>query len=162
MTIWDYINSQMRFTDRTRKVLKLAVEEAKRNKKGYVGTEHLLLAVLLEGGGVAALVLKERGVDVTVVRNKIAEVVGHCGADGIATLLQSLPCTESAIQRSLEEASRLGCDYIGTEHIVLSLLRDQEAVGGQILSRLGLDYEQTRDELWSYFEHCWRIDPLPP
>jgi ATP-dependent Clp protease ATP-binding subunit ClpC len=138
-----------RFTDRARKVMQLANEEARRFNHDYVGTEHILLGLVREGSGVAADVLKNLGIDLGRIRLEVEKIV-QSGPDTLSTGTGKLPQTPKAkkvIECSIEEARNLNHNYVGTEHVLLGLLREQEGVAGQILLNLGLDLERARHEV---------------
>lgn len=134
------------FTDRARKVMRLATEEAKRFNHEYVGTEHMLLALMKEGCGVGAHVLESLGVDLLTIRLEVKKLV-QSGPDVVT--LYKLPWTPRAkqvIENSIKEAGDLGHNYVGSEHIFLGLLREQKGVAAQVLMNLGVRLEQVRAE----------------
>lgn len=135
-----------RFTDRARKVMRLANQEARRFNHKYLGTEHILLGLVGEGSGVAANVLKNFGVDPREIRLEVKKM-GQRGPD-VVTLhrLPPTPGAKKVIEYSMEEARNLGHNYVGTEHILLGLLREQESVAAQVLTRFALRLEQVRAE----------------
>jgi ATP-dependent Clp protease ATP-binding subunit ClpC len=131
-----------RFTQRARRVLSLAHEEAERMHHNYIGTEHLLLGLIREEGGVAGRVLRELGLDPARVKEMVERLTGvgrHAG-----TRIELAPATEQVLQSAIEEARRMGHHYIGTEHILLGLVRQDEGVGLDVLRRLGITPEQIR------------------
>jgi hypothetical protein len=134
-----------RFTDRARKAIQLANQEAQRFNHEYVGTEHLLLGLVKEGSGVAAAVLKELEVGLRKARLGVEKVVPS-GPD-MVTLgrLPAAPGLKRVIDRSVEEARNLGHNYVGTEHLLLGLLRDPECVACRVLVNLGIKLEDLRD-----------------
>ena len=135
-----------RFTDRARRVVVLAQEESRLLKHNYIGTEHLLLGLLHEGEGLAAKALGSLGVYLEQVRGEIGEMIGV----GSATPPRHIPFTPRAkkvLELSLREALQLGHNYIGTEHILLGLLREGEGVAAQVLTKLGLDLAKVRQAL---------------
>ncbi len=138
-----------RFTERARKVLVLAKEEARRFNHDYIGTEHILLGLVREGEGVACAVLQNLGVDLDRVRREIEKLISP---GSIATITGDLPFTpraKKALELAAEEARNLGHNYIGTEHILLGLLREGEGIASQVLYGLGVDLEKVRDEISS-------------
>ena len=129
-----------RFTERARKVMSLARLEAQRFYHDYVGTEHILLALVKEGTGVAAVVLKKMGVELKAVRDEIERTVER-GPQPVSQS-QQLPYTPRAkkvLELSLEEARNLGHHYIGTDHLLLGLLREHDGFAAQALQRDGRD-----------------------
>ncbi|MEW6686333.1 MAG: ATP-dependent Clp protease ATP-binding subunit [Candidatus Edwardsbacteria bacterium] len=136
-----------RFTERVRKVLFLAREEAARLQHDYIGTEHLLLGLIRLGEGVAAAALVNLGVDLDLIRHRIEQIVP---AKGGTLTLGDLPFNESAqraLQLSIEEAKLLNHNYIGTEHLLLGLVREGNGVAARVLLSLGLDLEKIRQEV---------------
>jgi len=131
-----------RFTQRARRVLSLAHEEAERMHHNYIGTEHLLLGLMREEGGVAGRVLRELGLDTARVKEMVERLTG-IGRQGGAQVELS-PGTEQALQYAIEEARRMGHHYIGTEHLLLGLVRQGEGIGLDVLRRLGITPEQVR------------------
>ncbi len=137
-----------RFTDRARKVMQLANQEAQRRNHEYIGTEHILLGLAKEGCGVATRALSNRGVDVrTIVR--VVNSRMHAGPDRGVTIgkLPMTPRTKAVIEYSMEEARNLGHNYVGTDHILLGLLRETEGLAAQVLSNFELPIEIVREEI---------------
>jgi ATP-dependent Clp protease ATP-binding subunit ClpC len=132
-----------RFTDRSRRAIVLAQEESRRFSHRYIGTEHLLLGLLVEGEGVAASVLGGAGVTVDQVRATVEEVVAP-GSEKVLGHVPFTPRTRRALETALREALQLGHNYIGTEHLLLGLTRDEDATAVQILALLGVSVEQIR------------------
>ena len=133
-----------RFTDRARRVVVLAQEEARLLNHNYIGTEHILLGFIREGEGVAARSLQSLGVELDAVREQVLGFVGR----GDATMLGHIPFTppsKKVLELSLREALRLKHDYIGTEHILLGLLREGEGVAAQVLIKAGVEMQDARD-----------------
>jgi len=128
-----------RFTDRARRVVHLAKEEAWLLGHNYVGTEHILLGLLYEGDGVAAHALTSLGVSLDDVRARVEEIIGR-GNGPTQPDIPFTPRSRKVLELSLREAMRLGHHYIGTEHILLGLLREGDGVGAQILSELGAEH----------------------
>jgi len=136
-----------RFTDRARKVILLAKEEAKRLNHDYVGSEHILLGLIREGEGVAAVALQELGLDLNTIRLYV-EKLAKAGPDTL--LVGEIPFTPKAkkvIDFAVDEARRLNHNYLGTEHLLLGLLRDTEGIASQVLLNLGLDLAKVRQEV---------------
>jgi ATP-dependent Clp protease ATP-binding subunit ClpC len=144
-----------RFTDRARKVMQLANQEAQRFNHEYIGTEHVLLGLVKEGSGVAANVLKNLDIDLRKIRLEVERIVQH-GPGGDSATLGRLPHTPRAkkvIEYSIEEARNLNHNYVGTEHLLLGLLREQEGVAAQVLMNLGLKLEDVREEVLNLLGH---------
>jgi ClpA/ClpB-like protein len=136
------------FTDRVRVVIQMAREEAGRLRHDYVGTEHMLLALIAEGGGVAAAVLTNLNVDLDGIRQKVEETV-TIGKAATATG-PDLPYTSRAkkvLELAMSEARELEFDYVGTEHLLLGLLREEKGVAAQVLQDAGMTVEMTRREM---------------
>src|SRR5260370_325355 len=150
-----------RFTDRARKVMQLAGQEAQRLNHEYIGTEHILLGLVKEGSGVAANVLKNLDVDLRKVRLEV-EKLAQPGPD-MVNLMGKLPQTPRAkkvIEFSIEEARNLSHNYVGTEHLLLGLLREQEGVAAQVFLNLGLRLEDVREEVLNLLGHN-EMEPEP-
>lgn len=144
-----------RFTDRARKVMQLANQEAQRFNHEYIGTEHILLGLVKEGSGVAANVLKNLDVDLRKIRLEVEKIV-QTGPGGDQVVLGKLPHTPRAkkvIEYSVEEARNLNHNYVGTEHLLLGLLREQEGVAAQVLMNLGMKLEDVREEVLNLLGH---------
>ncbi|MCR5163475.1 MAG: ATP-dependent Clp protease ATP-binding subunit [Thermoguttaceae bacterium] len=136
-----------RFTDRARKVLQLANQEAQRLNHEYIGTEHILLGLVKEGSGVASNVLKNLDIDLTKIRREVEKLVNQ-GTDMIAMgKLPQTPRAKKAIEYAMDEARNLGHTYVGTEHLLLGLLREEEGIAAQVLMNLGLRLDSVRDEI---------------
>jgi ATP-dependent Clp protease ATP-binding subunit ClpC len=136
-----------RFTDRARKVMQLANQEAQRFNHEYIGTEHMLLGLVKEGTGVAANVLKNLEVDLRKIRLEVEKLV-QSGPEMITMgKLPQTPRAKKVIEFSMEEARNLNHNFVGTEHILLGLLREQEGVAAQVLMNLGLKLEEVREEV---------------
>jgi ATP-dependent Clp protease ATP-binding subunit ClpC len=142
-----------RFTDRARKVMQLANQEAQRFNHEYVGTEHVLLGLVKEGSGVAANVLKNLDVDLRKIRTEVEKIV-QAGPD-VVTMgkLPQTPRAKKVIEYAIEEARNLNHNYVGTEHLLLGLLREQEGVAAQVLMNLGLKLEEVREEVLNLLGH---------
>ena len=142
-----------RFTDRARKVMQLANQEAQRFNHEYIGTEHILLGLIKEGSGVAANVLKNLDVDLRKIRLEVEKLV-QSGPDMVTMgKLPQTPRAKKVIEYSMEEARILNHNYVGTEHILLGLLREQEGVAAQVLMNLGLKLEEVREEVLNLLGH---------
>jgi ATP-dependent Clp protease ATP-binding subunit ClpA len=137
-----------RFTDRARKVMQLANQEAQRFNHEYIGTEHILLGLVKEGSGVAANVLKNLDIDLRKIRLEVERIV-QAGPDMLTTAqLPQTPRARKVIEYGTEEAFDLNHNYVGTEHLLLGLLCEHEGVAGQILMKLGLNLEDVRQEVF--------------
>jgi len=136
-----------RFTDRARKVMALANQEAQRFNHEYIGTEHILLGLVKEGSGVGATVLKNLDVDIKKLRLEVEKLV-KSGPD-IVTMgkLPQTPRAKKVIEYAIEEARALNHNYVGTEHLLLGLLRETEGIAAQVLMNLGLRLEDVRQEV---------------
>jgi ATP-dependent Clp protease ATP-binding subunit ClpC len=126
------------FTDRAKKVIVLAQEEAKELKHLYTGTEHILLGLIREGEGTAAKILAAKGVTLELVRNLIIETIGIGTASTVAQTSLT-PRTKKVLDLALHEALDLGKGFVGTEHLLLGIIREGEGVAAQILMRLDID-----------------------
>ena len=132
-----------RFTDRARRVVVLAQEEARMLRHNYIGTEHVLLGLIHEGEGVAALTLESLGISLEAVRQQVEQIIG----EGQAAPTGHIPFTPRAkkvLELSLRESLQLDANYIGTEHILLGLIREGEGVAAQVLQKLGADLHRVR------------------
>ncbi len=136
-----------RFTERARKVIILAKEEARRFNHDYIGTEHILLGLIREGEGVAAAVLQKMGVSLENIRLEIEKLVQPGPSTQIIGDIPFTPRAKKALELAAEEARSLGHNYIGTEHILLGLIREGEGVASQVLLNLGLDLNTVRNEV---------------
>src|SRR4051812_36211703 len=142
-----------RFTDRARKVMQLANQEAQRFNHEYIGTEHILLGLVKEGSGVAANVLKNLDIDLRKIRLEVEKIV-QTGPDMVTMgKLPQTPRAKKVIEYSIEEARNLNHNYVGTEHLLLGLLREQEGVAAQVLMNLGLKLEDVREEVLNLLGH---------
>jgi ATP-dependent Clp protease ATP-binding subunit ClpC len=142
-----------RFTDRARKVMQLANQEAQRFNHEYIGTEHILLGLVKEGTGVAANVLKNLDIDLRKIRMEVEKIV-QAGPDMVTMgKLPQTPRAKKVIEYSIEEARNLNHNYVGTEHLLLGLLREQEGVAAQVLMNLGLKLEDVREEVLNLLGH---------
>jgi ATP-dependent Clp protease ATP-binding subunit ClpC len=136
-----------RFTERARKVIILAKEEAKRFNHDYIGTEHILLGLIREGEGVASAVLQNMGLGLDKIRVEIEKMVQPGPATVISGDIPFTPRAKRVVELSMEEARQLGHNYIGTEHLLLGLLSEGEGVAAQVLMNLGLDLTKVRNEV---------------
>jgi ATP-dependent Clp protease ATP-binding subunit ClpC len=136
------LSGMERFTQRARRVLSLAHQEAERLRHNYIGTEHLLLGLIREEGGVAGRVLRELGLDISRVQEMVERLTGL--GDYRGAKLDLSPGTQQVLELAIEEAGRMGHHYIGTEHILLGLVRHGEGMAMDVLRRLGVTPEQIR------------------
>src|SRR3989441_3015568 len=135
-----------RFTDRARRVVVLAQEEARLLNHNYIGTEHILLGRVHEGEGVAAKALESLGISVEAVRSQVEEIIGQ-GGSSPSGHIPFTPRAKKVLELSLREALQLGHNYIGTEHILLGLIREGEGVAAQVLVKLGADLSRVRQQV---------------
>jgi ATP-dependent Clp protease ATP-binding subunit ClpC len=135
-------------TDRTKQVLTLAREEAVRLRHDYIGTEHILLGLVREGEGVAAAALTNLGIDLKQIREHIDESIRVGTAQDVEPeRLNYTTAANSALEHATTEAKSLQHPYIGTEHLLLGLLREEKGIAGQVLESLGVTFERTRTEI---------------
>ncbi len=132
-----------RFTDRARRVVVLAQEEARLLNHNYIGTEHILLGLLNEGEGIAAQALESLDIDLTSVRDEVVKIIGQ-GKQSPSGHIPFTPRAKKVLELSLREALQLGHNYIGTEHILLGLIREGEGVAAQVLQQLGAELQKVR------------------
>jgi ATP-dependent Clp protease ATP-binding subunit ClpC len=135
-----------RFTDRARRVVVLAQDEARLLNHDYIGTEHILLGLVHEGEGVAAKAMAAMGISLEAVRQQVEQIIGR-GQQAPSGHIPFTPRAKKVLELSLRESLQLGHDYIGTEHILLGLLREGEGVAAQVLVRLGADLNRVRQEV---------------
>ncbi len=135
-----------RFTDRARRVVVLAQEEARLLRHDYVGTEHILLGLVYEGEGVAAKALESLGLSLQEVRRQVIEITGH-GQDTPAGRIPFTPRAKKALELSLREALALGHTYIGTEHLLLGMLREEHGIAARLLTGLGAGHDRVREQV---------------
>jgi ATP-dependent Clp protease ATP-binding subunit ClpC len=135
-----------RFTDRARRVVVLAQEEARMLNHNYIGTEHILLGLIHEGEGVAAKSLESLGISLEAVRQQVEEIIGQ-GQQAPSGHIPFTPRAKKVLELSLREALQLGHNYIGTEHILLGLIREGEGVAAQVLVKLGADLNRVRQQV---------------
>jgi ATP-dependent Clp protease ATP-binding subunit ClpA len=135
-----------RFTDRARRVVVLAQEEARMLDHAYIGTEHLLLGLSHEGEGVAAKALESMGISLEAVRQQVETIIGR-GKEQPSGHIPFTPRAKKVLELSLKESSQLGHTYIGTEHILLGLIREGHGVAAQVLVKLGADLNRVRQQV---------------
>ncbi|MBT9256814.1 ATP-dependent Clp protease ATP-binding subunit [Phycicoccus sp. MAQZ13P-2] len=135
-----------RFTDRARRVVVLAQEEARGLNHNYIGTEHILLGLIHEGEGVASKALESLGISLEAVREQVQEIIGQ-GQQAPTGHIPFTPRAKKVLELSLREALQLGHNYIGTEHILLGLIREGEGVAAQVLVKLGADLSRVRQQV---------------
>ncbi len=135
-----------RFTDRARRVVVLAQEEARMLNHAHIGTEHLLLGLVHEGQGVAARALEALGISLEAVRREVEEIIGR-GEQAPQGHIPFTPRAKKVLELSLRESTQLGHQYIGTEHILLGLLREGEGVAAQVLVKMGTDLNRARQKV---------------
>jgi ATP-dependent Clp protease ATP-binding subunit ClpC len=140
-----------RFTDRARRVVVLAQEDARLLNHNYIGTEHILLGLVHEGDGVAARALTSLDISLEAVRIKVEQIIGR-GQAAPTGHIPFTPRAKKVLELSLREALQLGHNYIGTEHILLGLVREGEGVAAQVLVALGADLARVRQAVLSLLE----------
>ena len=148
-----------RFTQRARNVLTLAQEEAQRLRHNYIGTEHLLLGLVREGNGLAAGVLMEMGVDLREIRNRIEAIIGR-GDRIVLGEIGLTPRAKKVIELAVDEARRLNHHYVGTEHLLLGLIREGDGIGADVLKGLGVDLNSVRLEVMRAIAHLPTKGPV--
>jgi carbon storage regulator CsrA len=151
------------FTERVRKVMQLANQEAQRLQHEYIGTEHILLGLVKEGAGVAAHVLRNLEIDLQHVRQEVEKIV-QAGPDMVTMgKLAQTPRAKKVIEFAIEEARNLNQNYVGTEHILLGLVRENAGVAAQVLMNLGLSPEITRQEVLNLlgYPRVGSEEPIP-
>ncbi len=134
-----------KFTVRARRALRLSGEEARRFQHNYIGTEHLLLGLVRQNGGIAATVLHNLGVEINKVRSAVEFIIGR-GDHSVSGTLGLTPRTKKVIELAADEARRLNHDYIGTEHLLLGLVREGEGIAAGVLQSLGVPLKKVRTE----------------
>jgi len=135
-----------RFTDRARRVVVLAQEEARMLNHNYIGTEHILLGLIHEGEGLAAKALENLDISLVAVREQVQEIIGQ-GQQAPTGHIPFTPRAKKVLEYSLREGLQLGHTYIGTEHILLGLIREGEGVAAQVLVKLGADLNKVRQQV---------------
>ena len=149
-----------RFTDRARRVVVLAQEEASGLGHNYIGTEHILLGLIHEGEGVAAKALKSLGVGLDPVRQQVEEIIGR-GQEAPSGHIPFTRRAKKVLELSLRESKQLGHNYIGTEHILLGLIREGDGVAAQVLVRLGADLNRVRQQVIQLLHGRAAEEPRP-
>ena len=144
-----------KFTERSRKVLTLATEEALRLRHNYIGTEHLLLGLVREGEGVAARVLQQLNVSLEDVRKRVEYIIGR-GDQPVKPPIGLTPRAKKVVELAVDEARYLGHHYIGTEHLLLGLIREGEGIGAKVLETIHVNLEQAR---WETLRVLLKIGP---
>ena len=135
-----------RFTQRAQKVLQLAQEEAIRMKHESIGTEHILLGLIREGGGIAAKALEAIEVSFTTIEEGVEKLVGS-GTKDVGPIVHYTPRAKKVIELSVDESRKLGHSYIGTEHILLALIREGEGVAARVLNNAGVSLNKARQQV---------------
>jgi len=135
-----------RFTERSRRVVVLAQQEARTLNHDYIGTEHILLGLIREGAGVAARALESLGISLEAVRQQVLEIIGQ-GQEAPSGHIPFTPRAKKVLELSLREALQFGHEYIGTEHILLGLIREGGGVAAQVLVKLGADLNRVRQQV---------------
>ncbi|MDP6930624.1 MAG: Clp protease N-terminal domain-containing protein, partial [Planctomycetota bacterium] len=139
-----------RFTDRAKKVMSYARQEAQKFNHEYIGTEHILLGLVQEGSGVAANVLKNMSIDLEKIRHEVEKIVKTGPSMVTMGQLPFTPRAKKVLELSMEEASQLSHNYIGTEHLLLGLIKENEGIAAQVLMNLGVQLEDVRDEVLEF------------
>jgi ATP-dependent Clp protease ATP-binding subunit ClpC len=139
-----------RFTDRAKKVMSYARQEAQKFNHEYIGTEHVLLGLVQEGSGVAANVLKNMSIDLEKIRHEVEKIVKTGPSMVTMGQLPFTPRAKKVLELSMEEASQLGHNYIGTEHLLLGLIKESEGIAAQVLMNLGVKLEEVREEVLEF------------
>src|SRR5213083_2096075 len=147
-----------KFTDRARKVLTLAQDEAQRFNHNYIGTEHLLLGLVREGEGVAARVLENMNVELAKVRTAVEFIIGR-GDRPVVGEVGLTPRAKRVIELAIDEARRLGHNYIGTEHLLLGLVREGEGIAAGVLESLGVNLDKVRHEVIRVLSQSSSVGP---
>ncbi|MCE5300824.1 MAG: NDP-hexose 4-ketoreductase, partial [Spirochaetia bacterium] len=135
-----------KFTDRARKVIALAREEAVRIGNDYLGTEHILLGIIKDGGGIAAAVLESLNIDLEKLRVETEDrIIDSAGATMLAGEIPFMPQTKKVFELAAEESQVLGHNYIGTEHLLLGLLKEGEGIAARVLIETGINYRKAKE-----------------
>jgi hypothetical protein len=150
-----------KFTDRARKVLTLAQDEARRFNHNYIGTEHLLLGLVREGEGVAARAFENMNVDLAKVRAAVEFIIGR-GDRPITGEVGLTPRAKRIIELAIDEARRLGHNYIGTEHLLLGIIREGEGIAAGVLESLGVNLDKARHEVIRVLSQSSSVGPASP
>ena len=135
-----------RFTDQARRAIVLAEEEARMLGHNWLGTEHILLGLIREGDGVAAKALESLGIGLQAVRQQVEEIIGQV-PQVPSEVIRFTPRSKKVLELSLRESLQLGNDYIGTEHILLGLIRERDGVAAQVLVKLGAELSGVREQV---------------
>jgi ATP-dependent Clp protease ATP-binding subunit ClpC len=149
-----------RFTDRARRVVAQAQEEARMLDHSYIGTEHILLGLISEGEGVGARALESLGLSLDAVRQQVEEIIGR-GQQAPTGHIPFTPRAKKVLELSLREALQLGHNYIGTEHILLGLISEGDGVAAQVLVRLGADLNRVRQQVIELLAGHQAKEPVP-
>src|SRR6516225_2083638 len=149
-----------RFTDRARRVVVLAQEEARMLNHNYIGTEHILLGLIHEGEGVAAKALESLGISLDAVRQQVEEIIGQ-GQQPPSGHIPFTPRAKKVLELARREMSQLGHNYIGTEHILLGLIREGDGVAAQVLVTLGADLNRVRQQVIQLLHGHQPEGPVP-
>ena len=149
-----------RFTERARRVVVLAQEEARMLNHDYIGTEHILLGLIREREGVAARALESLGISLDAMRTAVEDIIGQ-GQQKQSGHILFTPRAKKVLELSLREALQLGHDYIGTEHILLGLIREGDGVAAQVLTNAGVDLNRARQRVIGLL-HGRREEDVPP
>jgi hypothetical protein len=149
-----------RFTERARRVVVLAQEEARRLDHNWIGTEHILLGLIREGEGVAAKTLESLDISLDAVRQKVEEIIGR-GQQPPSGHIPFTPRTKKVLELALRESQQLGHNYIGTEHILLGLIREGDGVAAQVLVTLGADLNRVRQQAIQLLHGHSAEEPAP-
>jgi ATP-dependent Clp protease ATP-binding subunit ClpC len=155
---FDFMERFDKFTDRARKVLTLAQDEAQRFNHNYIGTEHLLLGLVREGEGVAARVLENMNVELAKVRTAVEFIIGR-GDRPVVGEVGLTPRAKRVIELAIDEARRLGHNYIGTEHLLLGLVREGEGIAAGVLESLGVNLDKVRHEVIRVLSQSSSVGP---
>ena len=150
-----------RFTERARQVVVLAQDEARALRHNYIGTEHLLLGLLREQEGIATRVLGALGIELEAVRAQVREIVGE-GDEFVSGQVPFTPRAKKVLELALREAMSLGHGYIGTEHVLLGLARENSGVASRILLDAGVDADRIRNEVVTLLGGGKQVVPPPP
>lgn len=141
-----------KFTDRARLVLQLANEEAQRQKSMYIGTEHFLLGLIMEEQGIACKVLRSFGIDLEEVSARVEKLIQVSSDEELPDKLPQAPKIKRVVDSAIREALSLGHDYIGTEHLLLGVLQEEESVAVQIILNFGCKLNDVREGVLSLLE----------
>ncbi len=150
-----------RYTDRARRVVVLAQEEARMLNHNYIGTEHILLGLIHEGEGVAARALESLGISLEAVRQQVEDIIGR-GQQAPQGHIAFTPRVKKVLELASQEALQLGHNYIGTEHILLGLIREGEGVAAQVLVKLGADLNRVRQQVIQLLHGYQGKEPADP